>query len=193
VVDGVPVSIYSLSATGGEEPGEYLFLCDSLLEKTESPGEAPTFLRPAGAMALSLPMINRQGVQVAQAQAMLEVGDVTARYALPLPAPVQLEDAQLAFADVFASPASVVLAYTITSLAPPQPDAEGADDAPDWPSIRPVDAQGQPAGTLRESYSMLTLLPDGRAQRRYQLTYTPAAQPQPLRLQLPDGKIVDPF
>jgi hypothetical protein len=44
---------------------------------------------------------------------------------------------------------------------------------------------------MRESYSMLTLLPDGRAQRRYQLTYTPAAQAQPLRLQLPDGQVLD--
>ena len=44
---------------------------------------------------------------------------------------------------------------------------------------------------MRESYSMPTLLPDGRAQRRYQLTYTPAAQPQPLRLQLPDGQVID--
>ncbi len=184
LIDGIPVSIYGLSATAGEQPGEYLFLCDSLLEQSDG----AACLRLEGSITLSLSLVNRHGAQVQQAQAALNVGDAAARYALPLPAPVVLDGARLDFTDVFASPASVVLAYTITSDAPvAQPDDE---ELLAFPPVVPVNAQGHPEGTGRDSQSRLIILPDGHAQRQHLLSYTPGDLSQPLFLQLPDGKVI---
>lgn len=194
LIDGREVLIRSVAAAGGDAPGEYLFLADSMLELAGSGWQTPEYARPEGRFTLGLPMTDRRGAQVQLAAAEVRAGDAASRYARPLPGPVPLEGADMTFIDVFASPASVVLEYAVTGLAPVPGGVTGAcpDEAllPEA-ELTLLDAAGQPAGTLKDARDWMTQLEDGRAQRRYQRTFTPTGEGQPLRLRTPQGRVIE--
>lgn len=186
LIDGRQVNIHSQHATAGGAPGEYLFVVDSELELSARPAGGLPQLRLEGTHTLALPFTDAQGVQVAELSARFDAGDAATRYALRLPDAAAFEGGELRFHDLFASPVTLVLDYSYLESAPPPGQAEAR-----LPALQPVDAQGQPLGTLRDAWQHSVITADGQMETRFRQSYTPPEKDGALRLKLPDGRVVE--
>lgn len=183
LINGQQVNIHSSSLSVGTAPGEYLLLVESALEPTAA-AEEDLPLRLAGAAEISLPFTNSQGVQVAALSGRFDAGDAAHRYQLALPEVASGPGFDIVFDDLFASPATVVLAYRQYT-----PAVEGEDAAQSLPLVQPVDAGNQPLARLKDAGQQSSRMEDGRILTRVRLSYTPVAA-QAFQLRLPDGQLI---
>ncbi len=182
ILNSKQVNITNLAVGAGEKAGEFLFVVDSELELSAQDDFMPAFLRPSGPTDLVLPFTNSQGIQVAALHARFDAKDVAQRYAVALPAPIDMASGQLVFHDLFLSPANIVLVYSIIT---PADQGEQHENLP--ARVELVDADGQPVSGAKGTYSKSRILPNGLEETLYHTLFSPFEQGKPWYILIPNG------